>query len=154
MYIETKMGRAYGFFNCRYPKERILMEIGSIRELAQTPHSLDLDLSETPHSLEELDSELLDVANGKNASYFIRADAPELPGVFRRIVTPKKEDHIKVSELKYLIIAQSDNLTNDEVARKISRVFFVMQKTPLFGENEIFRANVLFKGDDGRYVVR
>jgi hypothetical protein len=74
------MGVAYGFFNCRAPKERIEERFPCIRRGAEIPPALDLLLVDGVQNLKSDDPQLRDLVSDAHAAgrqYVLEARYPQ-----------------------------------------------------------------------------
>ena len=109
-----KIGKAYGFFECKDSKEAIESQMPSIREAFKTPSKLEFSLKETKELQEDkgTDSDLLE---------FIEKNE-----IFTKIPPSKlkagmaKAKPIRIADLRYVIDATYPNATNEKTAGRLA----------------------------------
>jgi hypothetical protein len=109
------IGKAYGFFDCKYSKKDIERELPTIRNLTKTPSELELSLIEGTENLRG-DSDLTSIAR----------DAKE-------------------SGIKYVFDATHDGATNEETADKLATILNQAYQSPLFEKGEKFHGAVVYE---------
>jgi hypothetical protein len=101
-YLGTPEGRAYGFFDCAAPNERVEAEIPHIRDYVRTSPDLGLCLTEGPDNL--------------------RGD-PEVRAIAR---------DAQRQGVRYAVEATCPSATNRETADEVAGVFNQVYQSPLF----------------------
>jgi len=109
------IGKAYGFFDCTYSKEKIEQELPKAKELAKTPSELELSLIEGTENL-----------RGDNDLMSIARDA-------------------KRSGMKYVFEATYDGETNEKTADELEVILNMVYASPLFEKGEKFYGKVVYE---------
>ena len=104
-----KIGKAYGFFECKDSKEAIESQMPSIREAFKTPSKLEFSLKETKELQEDkgTDSDLLEFIEKKEI-------CSKFSSEFK--AEKKNTNTIKIADLRYVIEATYPNATNEKTA--------------------------------------
>lgn len=124
------VGEAYAFFNCNASIESIAQEIPFIRGLVKTPRRLELYLAEKALPLmgrkpDSIDPELVEIA--------MQADQ---------------------ANIKYVLGARSPpNITNRQTADELSAILNQAYQSPLYGQGEEFRGEIVFR-ENSQYQFR
>ena len=111
----SNVGKAYGFFDCRYSKEAIEEEVPSIRELVNTPSELELSLIEGVENL-----------TGNHKLRPIIRDAQE-------------------AGLKYVLEATLPRASNRTTADKLAAILNQAYNTPLYDQRKPFSAAIVYE---------
>jgi hypothetical protein len=151
-----KIGRAYGFINCRQPKEDVAWTANNIREfLSQSvplQDRLELRVNQGLSSLRK--SRIIEA---KTELFRIVLEANQDGRLFLK---PGKtcivKDNVVFSHTfgnLYVIRASLPETANKAVADELAAIVNQMYNSPLYEENEPFRGIVTYH-QGGKYILR
>lgn len=110
-----KIGRAYGFFDCKASKREIEAELPTICNVVKTPSKLELSLIEGVENLK-----------GDNGLISIARDA-------------------KDAGIKYVLEGKCANVNNKETADEVASILNQAHQTPLYQNGELFNGAIVYK---------
>ena len=110
-----KIGKAYGFFNCKASKKKIEAELPTIRKLVKTPSELELSLIEGVKNLKG-DQDLVKLARQS-----------------------------QTIGIRYALEAKYLNATSRETAEELISILNKTHQSPLYSKKETFIGFTLYK---------
>ena len=139
---ETKVGRAYGFFDCDALRQRIEESLPRIKQDARTPHDLQMLLYEGVSGL-QLDETL--------------AEQIQYPDDYRVMSSEKlkqgyEEERRPLSSLKYVLLAHYEGASNEDVANELGGVLNDVHRR--FNKDQGFFRGVVVYEKNGEYILR
>ena len=110
-----KVGKAYGFFDCKASKKDIEAELPSIRNMVRTPSRLELSLIEGVENL--------------------MGDLDSTP-----IIREARD-----SGMKYVFEATYPDATNEKTADEVAAILNQAYQSPLYQKSEPFSGGIVYK---------
>lgn len=111
----TKKGKAYGFINCSASREQIEAELPTIRELVETPSSLEISITDDLRNVKG-DKKLTALAQEANRA-----------------------------RLNYMFQAEYPNRNNEEAADELAAILNQAYQSPLYTEGKQFTGAIVYE---------
>ncbi len=110
-----KIGKAYGFFNCKASKKEIEAELPILRKIVKTPSNLELSLIEGVKNLK---------------------GEPDLVELAKEAET---------AGIKYVMEATYPTSNNEQTAYELSAILNQAYQSQLYSKGEVFEGNIVYK---------